>query len=75
VIICDTENHCVRRYDAKTGVITLIAGVPKQKGDAVGPNLLNTHLQRPHGARFDPEGRICIVDSENNRILRAPYPK
>jgi hypothetical protein len=73
VIICDTENHCIRRFDPKSGKITLVAGVPKEKGGGVGADLLSTHLQRPHGARFDRQGRICIVDSENNRILRAPY--
>lgn len=73
VIICDTENHCVRRYEPKSGKITLVAGVPNQKGAGVGADLLSTHLQRPHGARFDRQGRICIVDSENNRILRAAY--
>ena len=73
VIICDTENHCIRRYDVKTEKITLIAGMPTKKGAEVGRDLLSTHLQRPHGARFDRQGRICIVDSENNRILRAAY--
>lgn len=74
VIICDTENHCLRRYEPKTGKIVLVAGTPPNSGDTIGKDLLGTSLKRPHGVRFDKQGRLYVVDSENNRVLRADYP-
>ncbi len=73
VLICDAENHCVRRYVPKTGKIELIAGQPPQAGDKIGSTLLNTQLRRPHGVRLGPDGKIYICDTYNNRVLRAEY--
>jgi len=73
VLICDAENHCVRRYVPKSGAIELIAGQPPQPGDKIGSTLLSTQLRRPHGVRLGPDGRIYICDTYNNRVLRAEY--
>jgi DNA-binding beta-propeller fold protein YncE len=69
VLIVDTENHCVRRYDPATGTITTVAGMPTKAGTALGADWRSTHLDRPHGAAIDPDGRLVVVDSENDRIL------
>lgn len=73
VLICDAENHCVRRYVAKSGRIELIAGQPPKSGDKIGATLLATQLKRPHGVRLGPDGKIYICDTYNNRVLRAEY--
>lgn len=73
VLICDTENHCIRRYTPASGQIELIAGLPPKAGDTLGATLLETGLRRPHGVRIGPDGAIYIVDSYNNRVLRAEY--
>lgn len=73
VLICDAENHCVRRYVSKSGGIELIAGRPPQAGDKIGSTLLSTQLRRPHGVRLGPDGKIYICDTYNNRVLRAEY--
>ena len=73
VIICDTENHCVRRFDPKTGQIELIAGTPTKTSKEIGADLLSTGLRRPHGARFDRQGHFYVVDTYNDRILRSDY--
>ena len=73
VLICDTENHCVRRYLPKTGRIELIAGSPPKPGDKIGAMLLKTELCRPHGVRIGPDGKLYICDTYNNRVLRADY--
>lgn len=69
VLIADTENHCIRRYDPRSGTITTVAGVPTHAGATVGSDLLTTKLARPHGCRVMTDGRLVIADSDNDRIL------
>ena len=72
VLIADTENHCIRRWDPASGRIELVAGTPPRKGTAIGADLLATELARPHGCSLDPAGRLVIADSDNDRILAGP---
>jgi sugar lactone lactonase YvrE len=73
VLILDTENHCLRLFDPTKQTIRTIAGNGK-KGSAVGTDWASTQLNRPHGARIGPDGRLYITDTENNRILSGPAP-
>ncbi len=73
VLICDTENHCVRRYSPKTEKIELLAGAPPKAGNTVGETWLKTELKRPHGVRIGPGGKLYIADTYNNRVLRGDY--
>ena len=72
VLIADTENHCIRRYDPESGTITTVAGVPTKAGMAIGADLRSTQLARPHGCMIAPDGRLVIADSDNDRILAGP---
>jgi sugar lactone lactonase YvrE len=74
VLIADTENHCIRRYDPASGTIELVAGTPPRGGATVGADLLSTQLLRPHGCCLDPEGRLVIADSDNDRIIVGDLP-
>jgi len=69
IVIADDQNQCIRLYKVKEGTIHLLAGMPGEKGDKVGEGKLDTKLNRPHGARYDAEGRLWVCDSWNNRIL------
>ncbi len=73
VLILDTENHCLRLFDPAKQTIRTIAGNGR-KGAAVGADWASTQLNRPHGARIGPDGRLYITDTENNRILSGPAP-
>ncbi len=73
VLIVDTENHCIRRYDPATGSIDLVAGVPQRGGAVVGTDWKTTELRRPHGVRIAPDGRLVIADSDNDRLLIGRY--
>jgi DNA-binding beta-propeller fold protein YncE len=73
VLILDTENHCLRLFDPIKQTIRTIVGNGK-KGAAVGADWASTQLNRPHGARIGPDGRLYVTDTENNRILIGPAP-
>ena len=64
-------NHLVRRVDAKTGVISTIAGrgTPGFAGDG-GP-ATNAAFKEPHSIQFDPSGDLYICDIGNNRIRKV----
>lgn len=72
VLVCDTENHCIRRYDSAADRIETVAGVPGRAGVEVGADWRSTFLDRPHAARIDPQGRLVVADSGNDRILAGP---
>jgi DNA-binding beta-propeller fold protein YncE len=71
VLIVDTENHAIRKFDPALGILTTVAGVLGKPGHAVGDTLTQTQLKRPHGIRIDQKGRWWISDSDNDRIVRA----
>ena len=75
VLICDTENHCIRRFAPKTGKIELIAGKPSKAGIKLGASFLDTELRRPHGVRLGPDGLLYVADTYNDRVLRGEYVK
>lgn len=72
ILITDTENHVIRRYDPKTKLIDLIAGVPGVNGPASSNDPLKIELARPHGSRVN-NGWLYIADSENDRVVWFPY--
>lgn len=67
LLVVDTENHAIRRVDARTGVVTTIAG-GRQGGDGDGGPAVAAGLDRPHGCDIDAYGHIYIADSNNHRV-------
>ena len=71
VLISDTENHVIRRYSPKNGLITRVAGTGEAGTSGVDGPAEQCMLNRPHGAQMRPGTRaIYISDSENHRVLR-----
>ena len=70
VLIADTENHTIRRYDVRNRTLTAIAGTGAAGSKFVASDPLATEMKRPHGVAIHPSGDLYISDSENNRILR-----
>ena len=69
--IAERDNHVVRRVDAKTGVISTLAGTgaPGFSGDG-GP-AARAQLRQPHSIAVGPNGRLLICDVGNHRIRQV----
>jgi streptogramin lyase len=67
VWLADTESHSVRRIDAKTGVLHLVAGTG-EKGDGPEGDALACRMARLHGIFVDRDGSVLIGDSETHRV-------
>ena len=64
-------NHLVRRVDAKTKIITTVAGTgqPGFSGDGGPAN--KAQLNQPHSIQFDKQGDLYICDILNHRIRKV----
>lgn len=67
VFVVDCENHCVRKIDAKTLLVTTVAGGRKGTGGDNGP-ATQAGMDRPHGCIIDRAGVLYIADSNNHRV-------
>ena len=69
VLIADTENHAVRRYDFAHKTMQAVAGTGMKGKGGIPGAADHTALQRPHGVAICPDGSLLISDTENNRVL------
>lgn len=70
VLIADSNNHMVRRYEPKTGKIVGVAGTGQRGSAGLGGPPLKAELNQPHGVYVHPTGAVYIADSSNQRILK-----
>ncbi len=66
----EMKNHLIRRVDAKTNVITTVAGTGEAgfSGDG-GPAKL-AQFRQPHSIALDRKGNLYVADIGNHRIRR-----
>jgi hypothetical protein len=67
VYIADTNNHRVRKIDHAGNIVT-VAGTGTAGFAGDGASASAAQLNLPSGLAFDPDGRLYIADSANNRI-------
>ncbi|MBP3954989.1 hypothetical protein J8F10_06800 [Gemmata sp. G18] len=72
VFVVDTENEAIRRIDAKTGLVTTVAGKGRTKTPGLGDNgpATSATLGRPHGVAVGPDGALYIGDTNSHRIRK-----
>lgn len=71
VYVVDTENHCVREIDPKSGLIRTVSGGHAGPDGDGGP-ALQAGMGRPHGCWLDRSGNLYTADTNNHRIRKNP---
>ena len=69
--VAEATNHCVRRIDAATGVITTVAGTGSSGYAGDGGLATRATLNQPYSLQIDANGDIYIVDRLNAVIRKV----
>jgi streptogramin lyase len=64
-------NHTVRRVDAKSGVISTVAGTGREGFSGDDGPAIRAQLHQPHSIGFDRAGDLYICDTLNHRIRKV----
>jgi streptogramin lyase len=67
----EMKNEIVRRVDAKTGVISTVAGTGKPGFSGDGGPATQATLKQPHSIALDTAGNIYICDIGNHRVRKV----
>jgi streptogramin lyase len=70
LFIVELANHAVRRVDAKTRIISTIAGTGKQGFSGDGGPAKEAQFNQPHSLAFDPAGDLYVCDIMNHRVRK-----
>lgn len=71
MLFVEMKNHLVRRLDAKTGVISTIAGTGKSGFGGDGGPATKAQLSTPHSIALDDQDNLYIADIGNHRVRRV----
>ncbi|QDU46986.1 Acetyl esterase Axe7A precursor [Symmachiella dynata] len=66
----EMQNHLIRRVDAKTGIISTVAGTGQQGYAGDGGPAIKAQFSRPHSIALDDNGGLYVADIGNHRIRR-----
>jgi trimeric autotransporter adhesin len=70
ILFADTNNNRLRRVDAKTGIITTVAGNGRSGFGGEGESATSASIS-PSAVAVDRDGNLFIADAGNHRILRV----
>ncbi|MCC7420188.1 MAG: hypothetical protein IT428_07915 [Planctomycetaceae bacterium] len=73
MLFVEMQNQIVRKVDARTGVISTIAGTGKKGFSGDGGPAIRAEFSSPHSIALDSRDRLFICDIGNHR-LRAVDP-
>jgi streptogramin lyase len=66
----EMQNNIIRRVDAKTRIITTVAGTGKLGYSGDGGPATKATFSRPHSIALDGQGGLFVADIGNHRIRR-----
>jgi len=69
--IADTLNHCIRRMNLASGLITTVAGNGSGGYSGDGGLATSAELNQPSDVALDNDGNLYIADTSNNRIRKV----
>ncbi|MBI3852100.1 MAG: SMP-30/gluconolactonase/LRE family protein [Verrucomicrobia bacterium] len=67
----EMSNNLVRRVDARTRIISTVAGNGKEGFSGDGGPATSATLKQPHSIQFAPNGDLYICDIGNHRIRKV----
>lgn len=70
LFIVELANNAVRRVDAKTRIITTVAGTGKPGFSGDGGPATAAQFNQPHSIAFDPAGDLYVCDIMNHRVRK-----
>jgi streptogramin lyase len=71
LFVVEMQNHIVRRIDAKTGIISTIAGTGTRGFGGDGGPATQAQFSQPHSIALDGKGSLYIADIGNHRLRRV----
>ena len=71
VFIADVFNHAIKKVDASTGNISMVAGTGSLGSTGDGGPATSSKLNTPHSVAVDSSGNIFIADRENVAIRKV----
>ena len=69
--VCEIDNHCVRRIDRRTGLISTVAGTGKPGYAGDGGPATRAVCNEPYEVRFDGAGNMFFVEMKNHLVRRV----
>ncbi len=70
LFVVERDAHVVRRIDARTGIVSTVAGTGEAGFSGDGGPAINAQLRQPHSIAFDAEGDLLVCDIGNARVRR-----
>jgi DNA-binding beta-propeller fold protein YncE len=68
LVFSDTFNHCIRRIDIGSGIISTLCGTGENGCSGDGGPAAHARLNEPYGVVVDRSGRVFFADRLNRRV-------
>ena len=69
--IADAGNHRIRKWDAKTGTVTTVAGTGQPRFYGNGGAATDAGLFAPRGVALDGKGNLYVADTQHSCIRKV----
>ncbi|MDF1825708.1 MAG: beta-propeller fold lactonase family protein [Verrucomicrobiales bacterium] len=67
----EMKNHIVRKLDARTNIVSTVAGTGEAGFSGDGGSAVEAGMNRPHSIQFLPDGKTLLICDIGNHRIRA----